>query len=285
MSAMTPYTYTVLRYIHDITTGEFVNVGVLLYAPDARYASAKCRSSLGRLGKVFPGVNRKHITSTLKNIQKKIAGIGDNIATQLLLENIKHAKDIAASVLPADDSSLQWSPIGAGMTNNPDETLGHLYERMVMRYEEVSHKDRRDESDIWKHFKRDLESRQLLQYFHPKTISVIDDEIEFEHTWKNGILHCLEPVSFDLTTSDRIKEKAHRWFGKISSLKSTSSTEDFRMYFLLGQPSDPNLQDAYEKAVSMLKRIPGQPLVFNEAQTAILADQLANEVEAHNRVH
>ena len=27
------YTYAVLRYVHDVTSGEFVNVGVALYAP------------------------------------------------------------------------------------------------------------------------------------------------------------------------------------------------------------------------------------------------------------
>jgi hypothetical protein len=34
------YTYTVLRYVHDVTSGEFVNVGVALHAPQARYLGA-----------------------------------------------------------------------------------------------------------------------------------------------------------------------------------------------------------------------------------------------------
>jgi hypothetical protein len=28
-----PYTYTILRYVHDIRTGEFLNVGVVLHVP------------------------------------------------------------------------------------------------------------------------------------------------------------------------------------------------------------------------------------------------------------
>ncbi len=36
----THYAYTVLRYVHDTTSGEFVNVGVVLYSREARYASA-----------------------------------------------------------------------------------------------------------------------------------------------------------------------------------------------------------------------------------------------------
>jgi hypothetical protein len=38
----TTFTYTVLRYVHDIATGEFVNMGVALYAPEANYVSAIC---------------------------------------------------------------------------------------------------------------------------------------------------------------------------------------------------------------------------------------------------
>jgi hypothetical protein len=31
----TTYSFTILRYVHDIATGEFVNMGVALYAPEA----------------------------------------------------------------------------------------------------------------------------------------------------------------------------------------------------------------------------------------------------------
>ena len=31
----TAYSFVVLRYVHDVMIGEFVNIGVTLYAPDA----------------------------------------------------------------------------------------------------------------------------------------------------------------------------------------------------------------------------------------------------------
>ena len=42
------YTYCVLRYVHDTTSNEFVNVGVVLYAPKAKYLSALCRTTTAR---------------------------------------------------------------------------------------------------------------------------------------------------------------------------------------------------------------------------------------------
>jgi hypothetical protein len=40
----TTFTYTVLRYVLDIATGEFVNMGVALYAPEAKYISTAARA-------------------------------------------------------------------------------------------------------------------------------------------------------------------------------------------------------------------------------------------------
>lgn len=40
----TTFTYTVLGYVHDIATGEFVNMGVALYAPEAKYVTLPSHS-------------------------------------------------------------------------------------------------------------------------------------------------------------------------------------------------------------------------------------------------
>jgi hypothetical protein len=54
-----------------------------------------------------------------------------------------------------------------------------------------------------------------------------DDEIDFQHAWKNGAWHCLEPVSFDLLRADSIREKAHKVLGELTSLRD--ATEPFKV--------------------------------------------------------
>ena len=49
------YTYTVLRYVHDTSTGEFANVGVVMVCPEERYADAILRPTHGRFSQMFPG--------------------------------------------------------------------------------------------------------------------------------------------------------------------------------------------------------------------------------------
>jgi hypothetical protein len=61
MSERTNYTFTVLRYVHDITTCEFVNVGVVLHAPKAKFLRAKMRETYDRISRFFPGAHGEHI--------------------------------------------------------------------------------------------------------------------------------------------------------------------------------------------------------------------------------
>lgn len=144
MTKLVAYTYTVLRYVHDTTTGEFVNVGVALYAPEARYASAVClglapagcRSTYGRLNKMFPGINPDHFKSMMRQIQARFEELGEQLSlsaeasakagTELPLEPVKTVEELARRILPPDDSALQWAPIGSGRSADPPNALERL---------------------------------------------------------------------------------------------------------------------------------------------------------------
>ena len=109
------FTYTVLRYVHDIATGEFVNMGVALYAPEAKYISAVCTPRYGRLSKMFLEVNGEHLKSITRFIQARFEEHGTKFKTELPLGGVpKSIMDIAHSILPRDDSSLQWSEPNGG---------------------------------------------------------------------------------------------------------------------------------------------------------------------------
>lgn len=276
------YSYAVLRYVHDVTSGEFVNVGVALYAPQVHYLSAICRTTYGRINKVFPGVNAEHFKALMRYIQNSFEAQGERLANELPLAPAAGVLEIAQSVLPKDDSSLQWSPAGSGRTDDPAQTLEKLFNRMVMRYEEKQASISRTDDDVWRHFKRDLEERQILQHFQPKTIAVQDDEVEFQHSWKNGKWHCLEPVSFDLAAADSIKDKAHRWLGQLASVQGAA--DSFKVYLLVGAPQQENLQPAFQSAMSILRKIPGDKEIVLEQDALDLATRIAKEVAEHDRM-
>ena len=270
MSASIKYSYTVLRYVHDTMTGEFVNVGVALHAPD----------TYRRVSAAFPGLKGEHFRAVMRHVQARFEQLGERMSVESTATGGQSLQDIARGVLPADDSSFQWGPVGVGLAADPSQKLEALFNRMVMRYDEQAPtRIRRTDDDVWRNFKRDLEQRRLLRYFEPKTISVRDDEIRFEHAWKNGVWHCVEPVSFDMAAAESIKDKAHRILGQITSVHET--TDSFRLYMLVARPDDDALMPAFESALSILQKMPCEKEIVQEDEHAALADRLADKVESH----
>lgn len=281
MKSLYSYTYCVLRYVHDATSGEFVNVGIVLYAPGARYLSALCRNTYGRLNKVFPGVNAEHFKSLMRYIQARLEEQGERVAGELPLTDPSNVLEFAHAILPRDDSSLQWSPAGSGRTDDPSQTLERLFDRMVLRYEERQTAAVRSDEDVWRNFKRNLEERRPLEHFQSRKITVQDDEFEFEHAWKNGVWHCFEPLSFDLAAADTIRDKAHRWLGQIASLQGAA--DPFKVYLLVGAPQQEQLRPAFVNAMGILRKIPGEKEVVLEQDAPALAARIADEVASHLR--
>lgn len=278
------YEFSVLRYVHDTLTGEFINVGVVIYCENEKWISAQCRNTYARVSAVFPNLNSSHFRKMMKFVQAEFCRANQSLNTELQLSEIKSLQTLLHKVLPKDDSSMQWSSVSAGLTLNLEEELALLYERYVSHYDAKIARERRTEQDIWKDFKKTLENFSLSEEFQPKRISVKDDEIEFQHSWKNGIWHCIEPVSFDLTDGDYFKDKAHRWLGQLSSIQD--STEEFKVYLLVSPPTEIELQPAFNKALSILRKIPVASEIYLEQEAPRLAEEIQKKMETHsNSLH
>lgn len=279
MNTRNSYTYVILRYVHDIAAAEFVNVGVVLYAPDSSFVGAKIKKSYGRVKKTFPTLNGEAYRRQLGRLQASF----DRIAQRDLVANpqelrVKGILELVHSVLGEDDSSLQWSPVGSGLTASPERALETIYSRFVAKYDEEAGVIQRKDEDIWRCFRSELEKRNVMLHLEEKLIKVEDDSIHFDHAWKNGMWHCYEPLSFDLSSDNSIKEKAHRWLGQVSSVQDAS--EQFQVFFLVGKPSNEALHEAYAQAVSILRKAP-KSSVIEEDQAEEFSQQVAAEIRMH----
>lgn len=272
------YSYTVLRYVHDVTTGEFVNVGVALYAPGMRYANATCRTTSKRLRPIFPSLDSDVFRALMRKVQSRFEELHDEIDGQLELRRYSSVMELAQSVVPQDDSALQWAPMGGGLSSDPAATLEHLFERFVMKHEDTGTVHRRNDDEVWRHFSRELQQQQVLKHFQPKTFTTPDDEIKFDRAWKNGVWHCLAPVSFDLASPESIREKAHKWLGQLASVGS----DDLKLYFLVGEPSQAELKPVYQSALNILKKASDSVEVFAETDAIDLSRRLAAQVAKHD---
>jgi len=275
------YSFIVLRYVHDVVTGEFINIGVALYAPKVRYIGGLCNTRYGRVAKMFGEIKGDYLRDLMRYIEARFKELGNRLRKDLpFFEAPTDIFQIAKSILPPDDSSLQWSEPGCGQTENPAKTLEELFDRMVLRYEMRIQFPTRDESDVWRVFKKELEKRHVLNRLKPKQIITQDYDYEFAHAWKNENWHVYEPVSFDLVEPDSILDKANRWLGRITTLRD--SPDKFKLHMLLGEPSLEKHRAVFLKAENILNKMPGEKELIRERDAEKFSEALATEITSHD---
>lgn len=275
----TPYSFSVLRYVHDPVSLEFANVGVAVFSVHSRYFDAICAQHYGRISKIFGNIDGDRFRQTTRFIQDRVHRIGSELSDSLFFERNLTIEGLLAGILPPDDSAFQFSPAGVGLSTNLDETLKGLFARFVDKYSSPE-PVRRDEEEVWKVYREPLDRRHLTPLLSPKKIIAPNYEYEFKHSRKNEIHHVYEPVSFDLIESNSIVDKANRWLGRATSL--ADSKDKFRLHLLLGEPQDKGLKNAFTKARNILSKIPNKPELIREDEAEDFAEELAHEISAHS---
>lgn len=279
MSGRETYSYTVLRYVHDVMTGEFVNVGIVLHA--ASGLKSKFRSTYGRVSSVFPTLDEKAFKEALRAVKSTIERLEKNERSAGFFQSTPDAAAFAKRALVADDSSFQWSPPGSGITRDAATTLDQLYDRFVTRHEKHGTR-RRDDADVWKPIREKLEELDLADRFQERTFRGSVEEITLEHAWKNGKWHAIEAISLDLADAAEVKKKAHRIRGHLDSVADGLS-EEIALNLVLGQPTNPELLDAYSAARKILEKATFHPTIIEETQAQDLVLRLADEILSHEK--
>ncbi len=272
------YTYVLLRYRHDPLAGEVANVGVLLHCAATGFLDLKVRRTIGRLSKMFPDIEKSHLVSGLQALDRGVARLRAKDLHGMLVASAD-AANFARAVLPDDDSSLIWGSMGSGVTRDPAASLDKLYNRFVAQYDENA-RSGRDDAAVWQPVRERLAERNLVERLQPKMIVSPIDQVEFEHAWKNGAWHCYQPLSFDLSSGDGIREKAARWSGHMTGL--SQAPEAVMPYFIVGGPSNGTLDDDYRRAIDLLKASALSPAVFEESQVDELIDMIEGAFAAHD---
>ena len=276
----TPYHSITLRYVHDVVTGEFANVGVVIYVPDQHLLDGRFTTSYERLNAMFLKVDHLHFRTVMRHLESRLDEIAQDLRESLKFAPLESLPQLVQQALPQDDSSLQWGAVAGGFTDDAGETLKRLYERHIERYSRRPEIARVTEEDIAKSFREKLEKRKVAKRVVAKSIETNDYQYQFQFAWKNDVWHLYEPVSFDLQDANSIREKANRWLGRAMALRD--STENFKLHFLLAEPRSAETRKAFENATHILQKIPGEKELVRENEEAAFVEKVAAEIESHS---
>ena len=257
MNAKFKFQYSILRYRHDLITGEFINVGLVLFSSEARYFKAKMLNRYKRVTATFPRADGEFLKSYLDHLQFEFDVISEGIQNEQLnlFADSKLPEALGgllSKVLPHDDSSVYFEKPQFGLVEDLEKFFYDLYDRMVLHYMVDLDRDTRNDEDIWDLYRKPLLKTSVLSRLQRHIVRLSVDEYKFDHAWKNGKWKVLQPVSFDLKIPTNIRKKAREWVGATFVLKEEKNLG--HLYFLLGAPSlnNPDLIKAYNQTKEML---------------------------------
>lgn len=248
------YSFCFLRYVHEPLSGEFANVGVLLWAPQSRFLGFKASKKFQRLSHFFHGFQQqdhRHLIGRINTQFLKLAAqLADPQVEFPFSDSPESARDLALKVIPHDDAALQWSLSGGGLTDSPQAELETLFHEAVARHYDSGEEERRDDGVIYRDiFSRAFESPAVKPHVTPHEVTAPLASHLFPQAWKNGVWNVYQALSFDLKQGETIRNKAHRWESLTRFL--CASPERPKIHLLLGEPSGEQRRD-YAKAKDIL---------------------------------
>jgi len=265
--------------VHEPLSGEFANVGVLLWAPGSRFLGFRASQKFRRLSHFFHGFQQQDYRNLIARIETQFEKLGARLDhSQDVLpfkESPQSARDLALKVIPHDDAALQWSLSGGGMTASPSAELETLFQEAVARHYDSADEARRDDSTIYREFySRAFESPLVKPFMSEHEITTPFATHLFPQAWKNGVWNVYQPLSFDFKRSENIRHKAHQWESLTRFL--TQSPEQPKIHLLLAAPGG-DQRAAYGKAKDLL-HASGVVTLVEENEAADFAQDLQRRV-------
>jgi hypothetical protein len=240
-----PYSFCFLRYVHEPLSGEFANVGVLLWAPQSRFLGFKASQKYSRLSQFFDGFQHQDHRQLIARIATQFQKLAKDLADPQNLPfpvEPESARDLALKVIPHDDATLQWSLSSGGLTESPAAELETLFQEAVARHYDSADDTRRDDAAVYREvFSRAFDSPVVKERMAAHEVNAPLASHLFPQAWKNGVWNVYQPLSFDLKQGESIRNKAYRWDSLTRFL--ADSEEKPKIHLLLGVPSGDQRRD------------------------------------------
>jgi hypothetical protein len=254
---MTQYQYLILRYVHNASTEEFVNIGILMWLPEQGRLLHDISEKYTRLSNFFEGFDGANYRNMIRHLKAKLRG-----AEEQTYDRIQSVDQLVDAIFPRDPSCFQWSSAMGGVTPDPEQRLRKIFDRIVDRHVGRHERTRRDEKDIYQNLIARLQQRHLVDRLE-RDVPVKGEHFDytFKLGWQNGKPQYLEPISFDYTKGGELIEKAYAWSGRLSDL---SKGRDFSLTSVVAPPQQENLRRHYQEALKILKESPTVRKVIEE---------------------
>lgn len=216
--------YAIVRFMPYIETGEFANVGILLWAPRTRYLGFKLlRKKHARITQFFEELDRGLYLKTMANLEAELHRVQGMLKDQIseFGDNDREYgfhKGLFQELIRPRETILRFSEQRVVLAENPEQTLAELYNYYVGRNFVTREYQ---ETIIEKGVKKLLEQRDLARRYTKRRI---EDQLygvtfPFVEQKDGDAIRVIKPLFLGQTDSTAIIEHGGRWKLKVDQLR------------------------------------------------------------------
>ena len=170
-------------------------------------------------------------------------------------------------ILPKDDTVLRFSQETSTYihTDHFKSFVTNLIPAYVDEYSVKS--ERKNDKYLISTFKSEISNQSATNKFYKDTIIEANNiKLKLEYSWKNGSTNLVKPLSFDLTDSIHIENKALHTVGTLNIFSDLAYSENYRFDFLVAPPSNKRLFKNYDNALAIIDNVKVPKKIIQENQ-------------------
>lgn len=274
---MKPYQFSYLRYIHDVSTEEFVNIGIVMFIPLERKFLFRLTEHYARLSEFYLDFKPDNYRYLLRSLKSRL-----NSAQEYDFSNrISDIGKILPKIVPIESGCFQWSMTMSGVVEKPEQRLEKLFAKVITSHEKNKTRTRREDKDILENFYNQLKETGLLNSIESNVLIHNRNKnysYQFKYGWQNSTRQFAEPISLDYKNKKDLENKVSSFIGDMFSL---SDSEDFQVTGIVSPPTKMELQQSYENAVERLREVPRIREVILEANIPEFIPKIEQDISTH----
>jgi len=284
---MKTYQYQVIRYLHDHFTGEYVNVGIVVYSPEHKFLGCKITNKYQRITSMFPEANGKWIMKVLREFESKLEQSSKRLTE--LFQPSEQIENVTGSIIPHDDTAIRFSESFSGLDIDYNAALEDLFVSLVEKHIDKPLKDTLYDEDVWNEkYKAHFKKYGVLDNLGEHTVRISEhpeDFISFNRAWKNKIWHCYEPLSFVVKNSETVKNKVHKWAGRMNGLNRAGEPLHLTLMISYSEKHKKMLPFVEQYLLAEFNQNDKRNLqveIVTDDQAELLAKSVAEKMKAHH---
>lgn len=234
--------YAIVRFMPFVETGEFANVGVMLYAPGARYFGFKLQVQRhARVTNFFEQLDGKvfrSVMSAFREEMERTSQLFKRLGTDHRFEALDRsaADALWSELLKPKGSTLQVSEARIVLAHNAAQQVDALFEYYVERnFVTREYQEKLLERGV----KEWLRAAQLLTQFVPARVGNDEYHAQFPFVAMEGTaaVKVIKPLNLGYPDASRIIDHGGQWLVRVNALKKRELLPS-RVLFAVDGPSD-----------------------------------------------